>query len=315
MEIVKDDVFFQGGSTMSQYINGSVRCARNQVSRVVALVAVVAGTLMLNGTAARAQEVIQEGVPQEYHQQALPWSDSTFYPGHDAETGCINCEPEPEVSPFSAMLTLRQDIFFGFYPMLQAGYNINKRVQFTFYGLLWTTPSFSVDGTGGQGLWTEAGVGLSFLNDDRTWSINPQIGVLNGVLLSGSERAQAFEGIVPTLTINNNDTFTEAELYFGYYLATASPRQNDFVHWWANGGVKPFGDSGDWKSIFSVGTHFEQLWLARSRTASGTNIYTWLGPYVQCRFPNNLNLRLSAGWDLQGEISGSFYKASIGLSF
>jgi hypothetical protein len=150
---------------------------------------------------------------------------------------------------------------------------------------------------------------------DGAFIVNPQIGVLNGALLSGSNRAQAFEGVVPTLTINHNAKYTEGQLYFGYYLATSAPRTNDFVHWWINGGFKPFADRCDWLKIMSFGAHFEQLYQTRNANGPTSTIYSWVGPYTQFTLPNNVFIRFTAGRDIQGDVSGTFYKLALGFSF
>jgi hypothetical protein len=218
-------------------------------------------------------------------------------------------------NPFSASLTIGQDSFFGFYPILNGYYDITDRLQFSFYGQFWTTPSFSTTGSGGSGLWTEIGIGFNLKLEERKLSINPQIAALNGVLLSGAAQPLAFEGIVPTVTINRSGIYTEGQLYAGYYLATAAPRTNDFIHWWINGGVKPFAEAENFLSIVSVGAHFEQLFRTRFRLGSGSNLYTWIGPYTQFKLPNGVYLRLSAGWDTQNTFSDCFYKAMMGFSF
>jgi hypothetical protein len=246
-------------------------------------------------------------------------SPSTIIYGTDGLTASSSSlspiQAQQPKNPFSATVRLAQDSFFGFYPILNGYYNITDNLQFSFYGQLWTTPSFSVNGRGGSGLWTEVGIGFNYSMFDGGLTINPQIGVLNGVLLSGSSEPQAFEGIVPTVTINQNGTFTEGEFYFGYYLATAAPRNNDFVHWWINGGVKPFAESESWLKIVSVGAHFEQLWQTRNKNGATGNLYTWLGPYVQFKLPSNVSLRFSSGWDLERVQSDSFYKLQLSYAF
>lgn len=222
---------------------------------------------------------------------------------------------EEKSNRFSANLTLSQDSFFGFYPILNGYYDVTDRVQFSFYGQLWTTPSFSVGGSGGSGLWTEIGIGMNFKLLDGKFSFNPQIAALNGVLLSGASQPQAFEGIVPTITLNHSGDRTEGQAYVGYYLATRQPRNNDFVHWWVYGGLHPFTDTDRLLSILSVGCHFEQLFHVRNRLGATGNLYTWIGPYVQFKLPNGAYVRFASGWDTRESVSNCFYKATLGLSF
>jgi hypothetical protein len=217
-------------------------------------------------------------------------------------------------SPFGATVSLKQDSFFGFHTILGASYRMNQRMDFTFYSILWTTPLFGFDPVNapGLGLWTEVGTGFNFrfLNDKL--SFNPQIGVLNGTLLSGAvgSRVRSFEGVVPNFTTNWDGDYTEAEAYFGYYLATRGNDRSDFVHWWINGGIKPFADSRDWKQIISTGLHYENLVATRANAT----VYAWLGPYVQFKLPNDLSLRFATGWDTANS-NQDFYQATVSYSF
>ena len=236
---------------------------------------------------------------------------------------------------FAGTIGLNQDIFFGNYTTVYGGYAITDRTDFTFYSILWNTDLF-VGGPGGLfgtpaprpagdasldgiGLWTEFGVGLNFKRLGGALNINPQLGILNGMLLSGAPfgNAKAFEGVVPNITVNYDDTFTEAEFYMGYYLATRSDRafQADFLHWWINAGIKPWGDSNDWKQIISTGLHYENLRQTGPTVAAG-NLYAWLGPYVQFSLPNGLGARFSAGWDVDRKQFGDdFYKVNVTYDF
>ncbi|TVQ03187.1 MAG: hypothetical protein EA381_01940, partial [Planctomycetaceae bacterium] len=184
------------------------------------------------------------------------WWDRPIRPG----TGAFGGD-----SMFAASLGFNQDTFFGNYTTLFAGVAINELVDFTFYSILWHTdlfasPSVQADGTlartEGVGLWTEFGFGLNFKALDGGLNINPQIGILSGSLLSSgmTDTARVFDGLVPNLTINYDDTFLESEFYMGYYVATRGARanNNDYLHWWTNAGIKPWGDNNDWKSVIST---------------------------------------------------------------
>jgi hypothetical protein len=227
-------------------------------------------------------------------------------------------------SPFAATLEFNQDTFFGFYANFTGAYAINELTDITFYSILWTSDFFA-QGPGGLngpigidsvGLWTEFGGGLNFKFMEGALNINPQIGILNGALLSGFGSPKTFEGVVPNLTINYSDTFYESEFYMGYYLATRGDRDaaNDYLHWWFNTGIKPWGDFNDWRQILSTGVHYEQL--RRTGVVGSSNLYQWLGPYVQFALPNGLSARFSAGWDVDvGNFGDDFYKVNIVYSF
>lgn len=228
---------------------------------------------------------------------------------------------------FSATVALNQDIFFGFYPTFSTNYKVNKTVGWTTYGILWTTPSFGVGG--GSGLWTEVGTGVSFSAYDGKFTFNPSIGFLNGKLLSNGNFPMALEGIVPNFVANVNTSRFESEVYAGFYTATRkgqvpnnaggltnAPVQNNFTHWWANGGVKIV-------PAFSVGLHYEQLDFRPSGTGSAgvarAGLYKWLGPYVQANVTSKFSMRFSVGADVLDRPptngTNSFYKLTAKYSF
>jgi len=219
-------------------------------------------------------------------------------------------EQEPETS-FS--IGLNQDIFFGFYGTAQGAVELSPGLSFTAYTIIWTTPSFSSTGSGGGGLWSEFGVGVAFslLNDRLT--VNPQLGILNGVLLSGSDRGLVFEGIVPNLTVNYGDDLLQAQLYAGYYLGLRDENPvgaRDFLHYWANAGVKA-------TSFLAFGLHWEQLFQSRG-TAPDTdgNLYMWLGAYAEVA-AGPFALRFTAGVDLidPSQEVLEFYKINVIANF
>lgn len=224
-------------------------------------------------------------------------------------------EPAPEAAPAAAegpetsfSVSLNQDTFFGFYGVATGGVEVAEDVDLTFYAIQWTTPLLSAPGPVGP--WTEFGVGVNFDFMDGALSLNPQLGVLNGVLLSGSTRPLAFEGIVPNLTMGYDDGLLEGELYFGYYVGLRgdSDTQNDFVHYWLNAGVKA-------TSWLSLGAHWEHLMHTRGAAeGADSDLYQWLGGYVQFA-AERATLRFTAGADLVGDDLGDFYKVSVGMDF
>jgi hypothetical protein len=219
-------------------------------------------------------------------------------------------------------IAMNQDSFFGFYPTVYGAFRINNRVDATAYGVFWTTPSFGTGG--GGGLWTEAGGGINLKTFGGKWTFTPQLGILNGKLLSNGSFPMAFEGIVPNITSNVNTRRTEGEFYMGRYTALRSGRvvgpnntlinagvQNNFLHWWINGGVKA-------SKTFSVGLHYESLGSNPSAGPSAS-VYKWLGPYVQANLSSGFSLRFSAGPDVQErrptDGNGSFYKMTAVYNF
>lgn len=243
------------------------------------------------------------------------WFEQDFGPGGGAFGGS---------SVVGGELSFNHDVFFGAYTTAGAGVALNERVDATAYAILWHTDFFSqgtLNPTSGNpfgtGLWTEFGGGLNFKRLGGKLNINPQVGVLNGALLSGGGLPRAFEGVVPNLTVNYNGDRLESEFYMGYYVGTQGSVNNDYLHWWTNVGFKPWGGYDDWKSTLSVGAHYENL--NQTQGAATGDIYNWIGPYMQIKLPNNFSIRYSAGWNTQtGPLNGlgeNFYKLNLVYSF
>ncbi|MEM9829947.1 MAG: DUF6733 family protein [Bacteroidota bacterium] len=228
----------------------------------------------------------------------------------------LNIFAQEEEDNFDMSVSLNSDLFFGFYPFFAGSYGSGS-IDFTFYGILWS------GGTGGGwGNWTEFGVGVGIPVGDALY-VNPQIGLLNGSLLSSGATGQSVlaEGIVPNLTVGLDTDMLEGELYAGYYAGFdhASSTSN-FLHYWISAGYKL-------NSFFSLGLHFEQLNFTGGSDAeddAGFPIYVSLGPYVQFADPNGgAFAKFITGGDLrsdeQVEESGnsisSFFKLSVGYSF
>ena len=219
----------------------------------------------------------------------------------------------------SFTVTLNQDSFFGFYPAFNGLIPIGDNVDFSFYGIIWTTDAF---GTGlGSDLWTEFGAGVAIYSGNLV--IKPQIGLTNGALLSGGARdpngvpagtgGNFADGIVPSLTMNYSDDTFEAEFYGGYYAALRNRNDDaalDFLHTWVNAGYK-FTDN------FSAGAHYELLSNTRNTFPGGSTAvaYQWLGPYVQFSTDNGFFARFTAGADIEDGNDGDFYKLTAGFSF
>ncbi|MEQ8412653.1 MAG: hypothetical protein RIC51_00340 [Erythrobacter sp.] len=219
----------------------------------------------------------------------------------------------------SFAVTLNQDAFFGFYPAFNGLIPVSDNVDFSFYGIIWTTDAF---GTGlGSDLWTEFGAGVAIYSGNLV--IKPQIGITNGALLSGGARDPAgnpsgtggnfADGIVPSLTMNYSDDTFEAEFYGGYYAALRNRNDDaalDFLHTWVNAGYK-FSDS------VSAGAHYELLSNTRNTFPGGSTAvaYQWLGPYVQFSTDNGFFARFTAGADIEDGNDGDFYKLTAGFSF
>lgn len=219
----------------------------------------------------------------------------------------------------SYTVLMNQDSFFGFYPSFNGLIPMGDNIDFSFYGIFWTTDGF---GTGlGSDLWTEFGAGVAIHTMEGNLIIKPQIGITNGALLSGGVRDAAgiptgtggnfLDGIVPSLTMNYSDDSFEAEYYGGYYAAVRNrndPGAADFLHTWINAGAK-IGPK------FSAGAHYELLSLTRSAGGNSAVVYQWVGPYVQFSTDNGFFARFTAGADIEDGNDGDFYKLTAGFSF
>lgn len=227
-------------------------------------------------------------------------------------------------SRLAGSITIGTDTFFGLYPIVAGAYALNEFVDITAYSWVWTSEALSAIPGLSRGPWTEFGGGLNFKYMGGALNINPQFGVLNGALLSstpsgsfdGGNEPRVFDGVVPTLTINYDDDLLESQFYMGYYAATRgqSELQNDFLHWWVNGGIKPWGDESGFRSMLSTGLHYEML----RNTRSGDNLYAAVAPYMQLAFTNGLSFRYTAGWNTdrgQGAVGRNFYKLWATYSF
>ncbi|MFT2010846.1 DUF6733 family protein [Pontibacter sp. 13R65] len=212
---------------------------------------------------------------------------------------------------FSFTIGLTSDQFFGFAPSFSGSYGVSSKVGLTFYGIMWS------GGTGGAwGNWTEFGVGANFNLADGI-SFNPSLGVTGGNLLSSGAQGPAIfgDGIVPNMFFNINKPKVEGEVYFGYYapLRDKAPAEGgttlSYIHYWANLGYKV-------NSKFSFGAHYEHLVNSGgSNVSASTDVYQWVGPYIQFSSPkHSIFGRLSGGGDLV-EGNDSFFKVTTGFSF
>ncbi|MBE7541703.1 MAG: hypothetical protein M9913_10260 [Bryobacteraceae bacterium] len=243
-------------------------------------------------------------------------------------SGVASAQSAPDEDRASYTISMNQDTFFGFYPIFTSAYKVNDKVDWTTYGIFWTTPSFGTGG--GSGLWTEFGTGVNFKAADGKVNINPQLGFLNGKLLSNGNFPMAFEGFVPNITANVNTDRAEAQLYAGFYTAlrkgrvpdaagsglTAAPVQNNFVHWWLNGGYKI-------APVLSAGLHYEALDFRASGSGSSgipnSGVYKWLGPYVQANLSSKFSVRFTFGANVMDrpatDGNDSFYKLGATYTF
>lgn len=229
----------------------------------------------------------------------------------------VNAQTD-EKKGMSLNVSLNSDVFFGFYPAFSGSYPVSDKVDFTAYGILWS------GGVGeGWGNWTEFGVGAN-IKPAAGLSINPQLGLLSGGLLSAGLAANPVlgDGIVPNLTVREITDKFEAELYAGYYhgFRHGNVNTNNYLHWWINGGYR-------FTSLLSFGVHFEHLRFTGGEgrpSDAAVDLFQALGPYVQFTDPRGKGFaRFSAGGDLRpdaertrsGNNLSSFFKLTVGYAF
>lgn len=226
--------------------------------------------------------------------------------------GLFAQETTTEDEDLSVGLSLNHDAFFGLNPMMTFGYSLSETDAITAYGIQWGA------GTGSAwGQWTEFGIGYN--KTVGNFDINPQLGFTFGSLLSSGAAQEGIvgDGIVPNLTVNFDSDKFEGQFYFGYYAALSDNTEsgdatNNYVHYWANIGYKA-------ASFFSIGAHFEELYLSGGEVNGGGDLdridgYVWLGPYLQFQ-KGNAGLRLSFGSNLADEddrfAPNGFYKLAF----
>ena len=199
-----------------------------------------------------------------------------------------------EEGDMNTTLLLNSDAFFGFNPQFMASKKMGESWDLTVYGIQW---SGGVGETWGN--WTEFGLGAAFKVGDGLM-FNPQIGILNGNLLSSGGNgtnndrpARLAEGVVPNFTLVYNKGHLEGEVYAGYYYGLRTDSTFDFLHFWVNAGYRL-------SDLFATGLHFEQLRFmgGRDNDTAAVNYYVAAGPYFQ--FSNRDKsrfIRFTAGVD------------------
>ena len=218
---------------------------------------------------------------------------------------------------YSLSVLLNSDTFFGFNPAFYGSYNIAEGSDFTFYGIQWS------GGTGmNWGNWTEFGVGWAWTVGD--WKINPQLGVLNGNLLSANDTPEGLEGIVPNLTVIGDGSNWMFEFYSGYYYGFEGnlDTSRNYIHTWVTPGYK-------FNNFFALGLHAEHLRFIAGATPDGqaepedVDLYLSVGPYIQFSDPKGKSfVRFIYGEDVRGdtpeEMAASnlseFYKLTVGFN-
>ena len=219
-----------------------------------------------------------------------------------------------EIRPSTFGITLTMENAFGFYPVIYGTIGLSSNLDLTFYGAMWTNPSFGLpQSTFSSDLWLENSFGLGFNILNGNGYVNPSIGFTHGKFLSGGEQSVAFEGIVPSLSLYFSPGKTDTEVYFSLYqhlrdevTDPANRSTADMIFYW----ITP----GYWISkSFCAGIHYEGLFL-KFGDADFENSYQWLGPFIKFRVNGKYDLRFAAGPNLQkGVYADEFYKMTANI--
>ncbi len=220
--------------------------------------------------------------------------------------------PLPPSSSFGITFTMENA--FGFYPVVYGSLGLSEGIDFTYYGALWTNPSFGFPQTTfSSDLWLENSVGLGFKAMDGIAYINPSLGFTHGKFLSGGDQSVAFEGIVPSLALYFKPGNWESEIYFSLYQHLRNEVTDpinrstaDFIFYWITPGYRI-------SDRFALGVHFEGLFL-KFGDASFDSSYQWLGPYIKFISNKKYEFRFMAGPNLKkGIYADEFYKLTTNI--
>lgn len=224
-------------------------------------------------------------------------------------------ESYPSVKQSSFGVTLHMENASGFYPVVYGSLGLTSKLDFTFYGVFWTNPSFGLPQTTfSSDLWLENSFGLGFhaLNGDVY--INPALGFTHGKFLSGGDESVMFEGIVPSLSLYFSPGKMDTEVYFSYYT-NLRDEVTDFVNRSTAGMIFYWITPGFWVSNrVSIGAHFESINF-KFGEGKFESYYQWLGPYIKFRTTGHHEFRFMAGPNLkEGFYAKEFYKLTTNIN-
>jgi hypothetical protein len=203
---------------------------------------------------------------------------------------------------------------FGFYPVIYGTVGLSSTVDLTFYGVMWTNPSFGFPQTTfSSDLWLENSFGIGFNALGGSAYVNPALGFTHGKFLSGGDQSVAFEGFVPSLSLYLYPGKMDTEVYFSLYQhlrdEVTDPVNRvtaDMIFYWLTPGF--------WvNDHISLGIHYEGLFL-KFGEGDFESSYHWLGPYIKIRTRGKYDFRFMAGPNLkEGIYADEFYKLSTNI--
>lgn len=220
-------------------------------------------------------------------------------------------EKESNLPPSTFSLNISYDNMFGFYPAAYGSFGIKENLSFTYYGIMWTNPSFGSPQTGTDN-WLETGIGLSMASPNEKWLFNPSLGVTHGKLLSGGEEGVIGDGIAPSMVVFFQDEVMEVEAFAVWYKALRKEGlfSYDYALYWLLPGFIL-------NEKLSLGLHYEGFVLTRSTNTDGAEqLYQAVGGYAKVTVQNGAAFRLSLGKNFKGtDYPDEFYKLTFNLPF
>lgn len=262
-------------------------------------------------------------------------------------------ETKKEFDPLSVTVSLNQDKFFGFYPIINGTYYLRQDFGFAFGSTLYQRLANPRPDWSNPWTWVYAGIHKTFL--DGTLVIRPQVGFTNGQVNScgapqlgsnGGCKANVFDAFLFLLQSHYAGEMLDADLYFVLVedVRTQGPTQSTFTHHWLYAGVPILKTESGTKLI--VGGYYEDIHqinsggrgctscLESGQPASvlpPTGMIAWLGGYVELRMSKGMSLLFAAGKDFAEDVrtvnaagatsslnlnpAGDFYKVRFSKTF
>ncbi len=216
---------------------------------------------------------------------------------------------ELPASTFS--LNLPFDNMFGFAPAAYGSFGLKENLSFTYYGILWTNPSFGSPGTGSDN-WLETGFGLSMKTRNEKWLFNPSLALTHGKLLSGGTQGVVADGIAPSMAVFFRDDVMELEAQAVWYKALRKEGlfSYDYALYWLLPGFII-------NEKISLGLHLEGFVLTRQTIREGSEqLYQAVGGYAKFTVGDGYVFRLSLGKNFkESDYPDEFYKLTLNIPF
>lgn len=223
-------------------------------------------------------------------------------------------EASSNTRPSTFGISLTMENAFGFYPVIYGSLGLSSTLDLTFYGAMWTNPSFGLPQTTfSSDLWLENGFGIGFNALNGNAYVNPAVGFTHGKFLSGGDESVAFEGIVPSLSLYIYPGNVDTEVYFALYQHLRD-EVSDPINRSTAGVIFYWLTPGYWlNNKISFGIHYEGLFLKYGE-GDYESSYQWLGPYIKLRTRDKYDFRFMAGPNLkEGVYAQEFYKLTANI--